>query len=214
ARCASCSRAHRSKSPRQRGTLFIWNNRTYLIRAFLHFASPTWPGPARRMIPRRKSMTLAWEKIKDYQDILFEKAEGIARITINRPEVRNAFRPETLTEMIEAFRLAGEDPEVGVVILTGKGPEAFCAGGDQKVRGHGGYVGKDGVPRLNALDLQRTIKYLPKPVIAMVAGYAIGGGPGLHPLSDPPVAAEQARLRPAGPRPGRLAAGGGGAGPS
>lgn len=152
-------------------------------------------------------MSLAWEKVKDYQDILFEKAEGIAKITINRPEVRNAFRPETLIEMIEAFTLAGEDPEVGVVILTGNGPEAFCAGGDQKVRGHGGYVGKDGVPRLNALDLQRTIKYLPKPVIAMVAGYAIGGGHVLHLLCDLTIAADNARFGQTGPRVGSFDAG-------
>src|SRR5579875_1268541 len=121
-------------------------------------------------------MPVAWEKVKAYTDIIFEKGEGIAKLTINRPEVHNAFRPETLTELIEAFAICREDPEIGVVILTGAGTRAFCSGGDQRVRGHGGYVGSDGVPRLNALDLQYAIKYLPKPVIAMVAGYAIGGG--------------------------------------
>jgi naphthoate synthase len=152
-------------------------------------------------------VSIAWKKVKDYQDIVFEEAEGIAKITINRPEVRNAFRPETLTEMIEAFTIAGNDAEIGVVILTGTGPEAFCAGGDQKVRGHGGYVGRDGVPRLNALDLQRTIKYLPKPVIAMVAGYAIGGGHVLHLLCDLTIAADNARFGQTGPRVGSFDAG-------
>lgn len=121
-------------------------------------------------------MPVEWQNVRDYSDIIFEKAEGIGKITINRPEVRNAFRPETLSELIDAFNLAREDPEIGVVILTGAGDKAFCSGGDQRVRGHGGYVGSDGVPRLNALELQKVIKYLPKPVIAMVAGYAIGGG--------------------------------------
>src|SRR5260370_20629538 len=125
-------------------------------------------------------MSVTWKNVRDYTDIIFEKAEGIGKITINRPEVRNAFRPETLTELIDAFNACREDPEVGVVILTGAGDQAFCSGGDQRVRGQGGYVGSDGVPRLNALELQKVIKYLPKPVIAMVAGYAIGGGSRLH----------------------------------
>ena len=127
-------------------------------------------------------MSIEWNTVKTYTDILFDKAEGIGKITINRPEVRNAFRPETLTELIEAFNICREDPEIGVVIFTGAGDKAFCSGGDQRVRGNGGYVGSDGVPRLNALDLQKVIKYLPKPVIAMVAGYAIGGGHVLHML--------------------------------
>jgi naphthoate synthase len=149
-----------------------------------------------------------WHAVKAYSDILYEKAdEGIAKITINRPEVRNAFRPETLVQLIEAFNDAREDPEVGVVVLTGAGPLAFCSGGDQRVRGHGGYVGKDGVPRLNALDLQKVIKYLPKPVIAMVAGYAIGGGHVLHMLCDLTIAADNARFGQTGPRVGSFDAG-------
>src|SRR5207237_4737926 len=139
-------------------------------------------------------MPVAWNKVRDYTDIIFEKAEGIGKITINRPEVRNAFRPETLTELIDAFNDCREDPRIGVVILTGAGDQAFCSGGDQRVRGHGGYVGSDGVPRLNALDLQKVIKYLPKPVIAMVAGYAIGGGHVLHLLCDLLIAAVNAIL--------------------
>src|SRR6266852_8084015 len=111
-------------------------------------------------------MTIEWKKVRDYTDIIFEKAEGIGKITINRPEVRNAFRPETLTELIDAFNDCREDPHIGVVILTGAGGRAFCSGGDQRVRGHGGYVGIDGVPRLKALDLQKVIRCLPKPVIA------------------------------------------------
>ncbi|GAC1392387.1 MAG: 1,4-dihydroxy-2-naphthoyl-CoA synthase [Ktedonobacteraceae bacterium] len=152
-------------------------------------------------------MSIEWNTIKTYTDILFEKAEGIGKITINRPEVRNAFRPETLTELIEAFSICREDPEIGVVILTGAGDKAFCSGGDQRVRGHGGYVGNDGVPRLNALDLQKSIKYLPKPVIAMVAGYAIGGGHVLHLLCDLTIAADNARFGQTGPRVGSFDAG-------
>src|SRR5437867_6192705 len=147
-------------------------------------------------------MSVQWENVKDYSDIIFEKAEGMGKITINRPEVRNAFRPETLTEMIDAFNLCREDPTIGVVILTGAGDQAFCSGGDQRVRGHGGYVGSDGVPRLNALDLQKVIKYLPKPVIAMVAGYAIGGGHVLHLLCDLTIAADNATFGQTGPRVG------------
>src|ERR1700693_4661951 len=147
-------------------------------------------------------MQVEWEKVRDYSDIIFEKAEGMGKITINRPEVRNAFRPETLTELIDAFNSCREDPQIGVVILTGAGNLAFCSGGDQRVRGHGGYVGSDGVPRLNALDLQKVIKYLPKPVIAMVAGYAIGGGHVLHLLCDLTIAADNAIFGQTGPKVG------------
>ena len=144
-----------------------------------------------------------WNKVKDYEDIRLEKsADGIAKLTINRPEVRNAFRPQTVKEMLEALELAHEDPEVGVVILTGEGDLAFCSGGDQKVRGHGGYVGGDGVPRLNILDVQKKIRSMPKPVIAMVAGYAIGGGHVLHVVCDLTVAAENARFGQTGPKVG------------
>jgi naphthoate synthase len=145
---------------------------------------------------------LHWKKLKDYQDILFEALEGIAKITINRPESRNAFRPQTLTEMAEAFAAARQDPDVGVIILTGAGHEAFCSGGDQRVRAKQGYVGADGVPRLNVLELQRQIRSLPKPVVAMVAGYAIGGGHVLHLVCDLTVAAENARFGQTGPRVG------------
>jgi naphthoate synthase len=137
-----------------------------------------------------------------FQDILYAKAEGIAKITINRPEVRNAFRPLTVQELQRAFTDAREDSEVGVVILTGAGDQAFCSGGDQRVRGDGGYVGDDGVARLNVLDLQRQIRTLPKPVIAMVAGYAIGGGHVLHVICDLTIAADNARFGQTGPRVG------------
>ena len=137
-----------------------------------------------------------------YTDIVYEKAEGIARITINRPEVRNAFRPLTVQEMQHAFSNARDDAEVGVVILRGMGEMAFCSGGDQRVRGHGGYVGDDGVPRLNVLDLQKQIRSCPKPVIAMVAGYAIGGGHVLHVVCDITIAADNARFGQTGPRVG------------
>jgi naphthoate synthase len=152
-------------------------------------------------------MTVTWQKIREYTDIIFEKGEGIGKITINRPEVRNAFRPLTLSELIEAFSISREDAEIGVVILTGTGDKAFCSGGDQRIRGDGGYVGDDGVPRLNALDLQKVIKYLPKPVIAMVAGYAIGGGHVLHMLCDLTIAADNARFGQTGPRVGSFDAG-------
>lgn len=145
---------------------------------------------------------LDWKKAKTYQDVLYEKAEGIAKVTIDRPEVRNAFRPRTVKELIDAFEDVREDPEVGVAILTGSGPEAFCSGGDQRVRGEAGYVGEDQVPRLNVLDLQRQIRSLPKPVIAMVAGYAIGGGHVLHVVCDLTIAAENARFGQTGPRVG------------
>jgi naphthoate synthase len=147
--------------------------------------------------------TVAWHSAKTYQDILYHKSDdGIAKITINRPEVRNAFRPETVAELGDAFRDARDDSSIGVVILTGQGREAFCSGGDQRVRGEGGYVGHDGLPRLNVLDLQRQIRTLPKPVIAMVAGYAIGGGQVLHLVCDLTVAADNARFGQTGPRVG------------
>jgi naphthoate synthase len=147
-------------------------------------------------------VALKWEPIKEYGDILYEYAEGIGKITINRPEVRNAFRPQTLFELADAFERARQDSRIGVIILTGAGDEAFCSGGDQRVRGHGGYVGEDGVPRLNVLELQRQIRYLPKPVIAMVAGYAIGGGHVLHVVCDLTIAADNARFGQTGPRVG------------
>ena len=150
-----------------------------------------------------QTLTSPWIKIKQYQDIRLEKTEdGIAKITINRPEVRNAFRPETIQEMEDAFDLCRNDSSVGVIILTGEGPLAFCSGGDQRVRGDEGYVGQDGVPRLNVLDLQKQIRSLPKPVIAMVAGYAIGGGHVLHVVCDLTIAADNARFGQVGPRVG------------
>ena len=149
-----------------------------------------------------ETLTIAWKPAKTYEDILYEKAEGIAKITINRPDVRNAFRPKTVREMIDAMDEAREDPEVGVVILTGAGTEAFCSGGDQRVRGNAGYVGDDQVPRLNVLDLQKRIRALPKPVVAMVAGYAIGGGHVLHVVCDLTIAADNARFGQTGPKVG------------
>jgi naphthoate synthase len=143
-----------------------------------------------------------WKREGAFEDILYEKAEGIAKITINRPEVRNAFRPQTVHELQRAFEDARSDADVGVVILTGAGTQAFCSGGDQRVRGHGGYVGDDGVPRLNVLDLQRQIRTLPKPVVAMVAGYAIGGGHVLHVVCDLSIAADNARFGQTGPKVG------------
>ncbi|MDQ2890438.1 MAG: 1,4-dihydroxy-2-naphthoyl-CoA synthase [Gemmatimonadota bacterium] len=150
-------------------------------------------------------MNADWKTIKEYKDIRYERAgdEGIAKITINRPEVHNAFRPETVAELIDAFDHARDDMTTGVVLLTGEGDQAFCSGGDQRVRGHGGYVGEtDTVPRLNILDVQKQIKYLPKPVIAVVAGFAIGGGHVLHLVCDLTIAADNARFGQAGPRVG------------
>jgi naphthoate synthase len=138
---------------------------------------------------------------------MYETAEGIAKITINRPHVRNAFRPKTVDELASAFAAVRDDPDIGVAILTGAGTKAFCSGGDQKVRGHGGYVGDDGVPRLNVLDLQRQIRLLPKPVIAMVAGYAIGGGHVLHLVCDLTIAADNAIFGQTGPKVGSFDAG-------
>src|SRR6516165_10776443 len=147
-------------------------------------------------------MPVAWEKVRDFVDIKYERCDGIAKITINRPEVRNAFRPETIFELQEAFSDVRDDPSTGVVLLTGEGPDAFCSGGDQRIRGDGGYVDPRGVPRLNVLDLQRQIRVLPKPVIAMVAGYAIGGGHVLHVVCDLTIAADNARFGQTGPRVG------------
>ena len=148
-------------------------------------------------------MNVEWQEIGGFKDLLYEKApEGIAKITINRPKVRNAFRPLTIQELCQAFTDARDDVNIGVVILTGAGKEAFCSGGDQRVRGTGGYVGDDGVARLNVLDLQRQIRTLPKPVVAMVAGYAIGGGHILHLICDLTIAAKNARFGQTGPKVG------------
>lgn len=152
-------------------------------------------------------MSLVWQQVKTFTDIRYEKADGIAKVTINRPEKRNAFRPETIMQMYEAFIDAREDASIGVVLLTGAGPHtdgkyAFCAGGDQSVRGHAGYVGGDGVPRLNVLDLQKLIRSMPKVVIALVAGYAIGGGHVLHLVCDLTIAADNGIFGQVGPRMG------------
>lgn len=147
--------------------------------------------------------TSSWSQIRKYQDIKLEKTEdGIAKVTINRPEVRNAFRPETVIEMQEAFSLCRNDPSIGVIILTGEGTQAFCSGGDQRIRGSEGYMGGDGIPRLNVLDLQKEIRSLPKPVVAMVAGYAIGGGHVLHVVCDLTIAADNAIFGQVGPKVG------------
>ena len=154
-------------------------------------------------------MKVEWKSIKTYKDIRYERAAdaGIAKITINRPEVRNAFRPQTVAEMIDAFNHARDDMTTGVVLLTGEGDLAFCSGGDQRERGHGGYVGEDQVPRLNILDVQKQIRYLPKPVIAVVAGYAIGGGHVLHLVCDLTIAADNAKFGQTGPMVGSFDAG-------
>ena len=148
-----------------------------------------------------------WTKVKEYEDIFYEKSDGIAKVTINRPHKRNAFRPLTVFEMFEAFTDAREDSSVGVVLLTGAGPHsdgkyAFCSGGDQSVRGKAGYVGGDGVPRLNVLDLQKLIRSMPKVVIALVSGYAIGGGHVLHVICDLSIAADNAIFGQTGPKVG------------
>jgi len=152
-------------------------------------------------------MSIKWAKVKDYQDIIYEKSGGIGKITINRPEKRNAFRPETTHELYDALADAREDSNVGVILLTGKGPSkdgkyAFCSGGDQSIRGSKGYIGKDGVPRLNILDVQKQIRSIPKPVIALVAGYAIGGGHVLHVICDLTIAADNAIFGQTGPKVG------------
>jgi naphthoate synthase len=149
----------------------------------------------------------AWKIAKEYRDIRYETADGMAKITINRPEVRNAFRPQTLFELSDAFNLGRDDPEVGAIIFTGEGELAFCSGGDQRIRGDDGYIGDDevgqrGIGRLNVLDLQIQIRRLPKPVVAMVAGYAIGGGHILHLVCDLTIAADNARFGQTGPRVG------------
>jgi len=149
-----------------------------------------------------KNQASGWTKSGDYEDILYDTWDGIARITINRPEVRNAFRPTTVFEMSRAFEAARDDPTIGVVILTGAGTEAFCSGGDQRIRGDDGYIDPTGVGRLNVLDLQIQIRRLPKPVVAMVAGYAIGGGHVLHVVCDLTIAADNARFGQTGPRVG------------
>ena len=143
-----------------------------------------------------------WERSREFEDILYDTSGGIAKITINRPEVRNAFRPKTLFELSDAFNVARDDPDIGVIIFTGAGDEAFCSGGDQRVRGDDGYKDEKGVGRLNVLDLQVQIRRTPKPVIAMVAGYAIGGGHVLHVVCDLTVAADNARFGQTGPRVG------------
>ena len=151
-------------------------------------------------------MNIKWQTIKKFKDIKYEKgmqdAQNINKITINRPQVRNSFRPKTVFELKEAFELAREDQECGVIIFTGEGEKAFCAGGDQKIRGNAGYVGEDGIPRLNILDVQKQIRYMPKPVIAMVAGYAVGGGHVLHMLCDLTIAATNAQFGQTGPNVG------------
>jgi naphthoate synthase len=149
----------------------------------------------------------AWEPAGEYRDILYEHAEAIAKITINRPEVRNAFRPQTLFELQHAFNDARDDPSVGVIVLTGAGDQAFCSGGDQRIRGDDGYIGDDavaerGIGRLNVLDLQIQIRRTPKPVVAMIAGYAIGGGHVLHVVCDLSIAADNARFGQTGPKVG------------
>jgi naphthoate synthase len=154
-----------------------------------------------------------WQTPRAFEDITFKTSEeGIARIAFNRPERRNAFRPETILELQEAFRLANEDPSIGVVLFTGEGPAAdgkyaFCSGGDQAVRGSAGYVGADGVPRLNVLQLQRFMRSMPKPILALVAGYAVGGGHVLHVISDLTIAADNAVFGQTGPKVGSFDAG-------
>src|SRR6187399_1243324 len=143
-----------------------------------------------------------WKSEKEYKEILFHTFEGIARISINRPQVHNAFTPLTVKEMIDAMNVCREDADIRAIILTGEGGKAFCSGGDQSVRGHGGYVGQDAIPRLNVLDLQKMIRSIPKPVIASVAGWAIGGGHVLHVVCDLTIAAENARFGQTGPKVG------------
>jgi naphthoate synthase len=169
---------------------------------------PTTTVPRNTMDEDRASLPAPeWTRVKAYEDITYDHADGVARIAFNRPEVRNAFRPETLLELQDAFKDAGENPEIGVVLLTGNGPAAdgkyaFCSGGDQRVRGDEGYVGGDGLPRLNVLELQRYIRSMPKPVIALVAGYAIGGGHVLHVICDLTIAADNAVFGQTGPKVG------------
>lgn len=152
-------------------------------------------------------MTIKWTTEKNYEEIKYESYEGIAKVTINRPHVHNAFTPKTVMEMIDAFNLARDNADIGVIILTGEGEQAFCSGGDQKVRGNGGYVGEDQIPRLNVLDLQRLIRIIPKPVIAMVAGWSIGGGNVLQLVCDLTIAADNAKFGQTGPNVGSFDAG-------
>jgi naphthoate synthase len=148
-----------------------------------------------------------WSKIKDYEEIKFEFCEGIAKITINRPRYRNAFTPDTVKEMCDAMVICRDSKDIFTVILTGEGDKAFCSGGDQNVKNFAGYIGKDGIPRLNVLDLQKQIRSLPKPVVAMVNGYAIGGGHVLHVVCDLSIASENAIFGQVGPRVGSFDAG-------
>lgn len=148
-----------------------------------------------------------WTSLKEYEEILFEFYDGIAKITINRPRYYNAFTPTTTTEISDAFRICRENQDISVVLLTGMGDKAFCSGGDQNVKGKGGYIGKDGIPRLNILEVQRQIRSLPKPVIAMVNGYAIGGGHVLHVICDLTIASENAIFGQTGPKVGSFDAG-------
>jgi len=148
-----------------------------------------------------------WSTIKEYEEILFDYFEGIAKITINRPRYRNAFTPTTVNEISDALRICREDQQINVIVLTGAGDKAFCSGGDQNVKGVGGYVGKDGVPRLNILEVQRQIRSMPKPVVAMVNGYAIGGGHVLHVVCDLSIASENAIFGQTGPKVGSFDAG-------
>lgn len=148
-----------------------------------------------------------WSIIKEYEEILFDYFEGIAKITINRPRYRNAFTPTTVSEMSDALHICREDQRINVIVLTGAGDKAFCAGGDQNVKGIGGYVGKDGVPRLNVLEVQRQIRSMPKPVVAMVNGFAIGGGHVLHIVCDLSIASENAIFGQTGPKVGSFDAG-------
>lgn len=150
---------------------------------------------------------MEWIKIKEYTDILFDFCEGIAKITINRPKVYNAFRPLTNSEMLDAMRICRERQDIRVIILTGAGDKAFCSGGDQNVKGTGGYIDNDGVPRLNVLELHKAIRSIPKPVIAMVNGYSIGGGNVLQVLCDLSIASENARFGQTGPKVGSFDAG-------
>lgn len=148
-----------------------------------------------------------WTTIKEYEDILFQFCDGVAKVTINRPEVYNAFRPQTNVDMLDAFEICRERSEIGVVVLTGIGDKAFCSGGDQNVKGVGGYIDEHGVPRLNVLDLHKKIRSLPKPVVAMVNGYAIGGGHVLHVVCDITIASDNARFGQTGPKVGSFDAG-------
>ena len=147
-------------------------------------------------------MKAVWEKIKSYSDIKFELYNGVAKITINRPKVYNAFRPETNIQMLEAIDICRERNDIDIVVFTGEGEKAFCSGGDQNVKGSGGYIGTDGVPRLNVLDLHKKIREIPKPVIAMVNGFAIGGGHVLHVVCDLTIASENAVFGQTGPKVG------------